>query len=169
MTYDYIITLPTPPVFSKNLESMFVLMVKDGGHSPTLKRNTTEFGVHTSFSYNPMIGTVEDAGTMLFHFRLLEKKGNAELITYLQSVMTNPFPPISVVSVRSRDRTVSKGTIEAPIKEREKVVDITKADIFRFFEVPTFDGEGQNTGTRPATITDTISFSRYGSIPYIEV
>ena len=163
MVYDYIIKLPITPAFSANIEAMFKLIMDDGGHSPTVVSKKDANGGHTDYSYRSQHGSVSSSGAQLLHFRLRERKTEAELSTYLESVMSNPKPPITVILIKSRDRVLNDG------QDFEELLSIDKAGILDFFDIHTYDANGNITSTRKAELTDNISFSRYDGVPTITI
>ena len=169
MIYDYIIRLPETPAFEDNIEAMLSLIIDDGGTSPTIKRNRDANGNITSHSFSSQKGTVPSTGVQLIHFRLPARYTESELITYLNSPMSPPIPSLRVMLIRSRDLIINIGTEEEPEWIQEELVAINKANILQFFEVHTFDEDGNITNTRSANMGDTLSFSHYQGTPIITV
>ena len=106
--YDYWIQLPNTPAFEENIQAMTDLIAEDG-ESPTIQER------ETGNEKGAAIGTKQATGKELLHFRLSARYDETELIDYLESVMSNPIPPITVEAIRSAYKII-------PILEDEEVV-----------------------------------------------
>lgn len=111
-TTDYIILSVENPAFKDNIQIMVDNILVAGGTSPTMGIKYTdgdpipdtdpvEYEQVPYESIDPMVGTGEKNGRIMFHFRLPLFFNSAELVTFLQQGMGNPKPPVSVESIRS--------------------------------------------------------------------
>lgn len=161
--YDYWITLPLTPAFLENIQAMTDLIAEDG-ESPTILYK------ETGSSQSAAIGTKAANGKTLLHFRLLTKHTSTSLINYLESVMTNPIPPLSVEIARSAYKIIEVPNVDPEVPSTfvyEEIVIPNKATFLPFMN-DIADGVDNNgeTITRPPNITDDLYLSGYlGSEP----
>ena len=112
--YDYIILSVTNPAFEDNVDLMIQNGLQAGGTSPTITIDKVVLDDSdpdniiyvTKPIQHPMIGTGEQAGRIMFHFRLPTRLDEVALIEMLETRMTNPKPPISVESITSAKQII---------------------------------------------------------------
>ena len=164
--YEYWITLPVTPAFQENIDAAIAMIAIDGGASPTVKAGS-ELG---KFNYNPAIGTKADSGRHLLHMQLRERYTEAELITYFESAMTEPKPPISVEFIESTFPIIpvvvgqdvdGNDIIEM---QRETIKAFDKSAMLKYMPViVTYNEDGSEASRRPANMTDDIFMSGYAN------
>ena len=114
---DYIILSNETPAFAENTQIMVNNILDAGGTSPTTvikyadgaeipDSDPPAFEQIPYESIDPMVGTGGNNGRVMFHFRLPEFYNANDLVTFLETGMNNPKPPISVESIRSAYKTL---------------------------------------------------------------
>ena len=112
-TTDYIILSVRNPAFEVNVQLMVETILGAGGTSPSMTMHYKDgpeipdsdpiaFEQIPYLGIDPQVGTKEGSpGRIMFHFRLPDFYNAADLVTFLETGMNNPKPPISVESIRS--------------------------------------------------------------------
>lgn len=114
---DYVILSVENPAFQDNVRAMIDDILKAGGTAPTEHiyyidgqpipdTDPIEYEQIPVKGINTMVGTGVGNGRMMLHFRLPKFYNAADLITFLETNMIAPKPPISVESIRSAYKIV---------------------------------------------------------------
>ena len=164
--YDNFIELPVTPAFEPNIQAMFQILNDDGVTSPTSTIDYTDQENPVAV-YHPQVGTVADTGKQMFHFRTRDMKRDVvELLDYLESPMTAPIPPISVLAIQSGFPIVESdlGTPEEPeiVYEFDVVKPMVRTEVTRYFRIQDYNPDGTPVGNpRPPQAGDQLPVSKY--------
>ena len=147
--YDYIILTVTNPAFKDNIDIMLNNIYAVGGTIPSIRHNRS----------GAMAGTNIATGRFMLHFRMKDRHTELSLVTFLEQGMLNPKPPLSIKSIRSRDKVDGNHDI---------VLDLNKAEILPYLKdvIDSVNTDGTFV-LRPPNVTDEIHLSHYIGAPHI--
>ena len=140
--FDYWISLPLAPAFTENISLAIKLVGENGGLSPTVNGDISDPDTPL---YAPAHGTKSNNGRALLHFRMPLRMNEDELIAFLESVMSNPKPPISAELIRSASKiieTIAPDTGEVTW-EYETLLVATKSTFIAFMDAVDGSPPGQ--------------------------
>lgn len=154
--------MPETPAFKDNIDIMMQQIADAGGTAPTLRTGADTDGNPLPPDYRQQVGTVQDAGKQMFTFRLAQRYEDAELITWLQSGMSGPQPPIKVLGSWSAARIIEGGTPEEPTLDYEVIHTMVRSAVMRYFRIQDYDEDGEPVGNpHPPTPSDNFGVSLY--------